>query len=241
MTIHEELQKTKLGPEYAYLLERQPLLGRFFKKLFEVYCKLLFSLYCPLKVEGKENLPDSSFIFCSNHSSHMDTGVLMIASGLPFEKFAMMAAKEYFFDNKTRRIFLNLLMNLIPIERRTNHISLVKSLAACRDFTINGNRNIIIYPEGTRSLSGLMGKFKKGPAMISSELGIPIVPVFISGTYQAYPKGNILMKPHRLRASIGKPIYPEEYHMNNEVDSHKQIYNDIIEEVEKRIHEMANQ
>jgi len=95
-TIQEALQNAKLGPEYSYLLDPPSLPGRFIKKLFELFCKAVFMSYCPLQVNGRENIPATSFIFCSNHSSHMDSGVLMGASGLPFRQFGLMAAKEYF-------------------------------------------------------------------------------------------------------------------------------------------------
>ena len=240
-TIQEALQNATLGPEYAYLLEPPSLPGRFIKKLFELFCKTVFMSYCPLTVEGRENIPATSFIFCSNHSSHMDSGVLMGASGLPFRQFGMMAAKEYFFKNNVRRISLNLLMNLIPIDRKTNHVTLVQSLAACRDFTRNGNRNIIIYPEGTRSKTGKMAKFKKGPAMIATELGIPIVPAYIDGSYQAMPKGSKFIRPGKLHVSIGKAIDPDDFREQDDSGSHKHIYDRITEVLESSIHQLMEQ
>lgn len=237
-TIQEALQNARLGPEYAYLLERPSLAGRFIKKLFEIFCKTVFISYCPLTVEGRENIPATSFIFCSNHSSHMDSGVLMGASGLPFRQFGMMAAKEYFFKNNVRRISLNLLMNLIPIDRKTNHVTLVQSLAACRDFTRNGNRNIIIYPEGTRSVTGNMARFKKGPAMIATELGIPIVPAYINGTYQAMPKGSKFIRPRKLHVVIGTAIDPGNYQETDAAGSHKHVYDRITADLENSIHQL---
>ena len=76
-TIQSELESAVLSPEYFYILEKPSLLSRAIKKIFEIYCKILFKIYCPLKVKGKENIPGSSFIFCSNHNSHMDSGVLI--------------------------------------------------------------------------------------------------------------------------------------------------------------------
>lgn len=240
-TIQEALQHARLGPEYSYLIEQPSLAGRFIKKLFEIFCKTVFASYCPLTVEGAKNIPATSFIFCSNHCSHMDSGVLMGASGMPFKQFGMMAAKEYFFSNTIRRVLLNLLMNLIPIDRKTNHVTIVESLSACREFVKNGNRNIIIYPEGTRSLTGKMGRFKKGPAMIATELGIPLVPVYISGTYRAMRKGSRFIKPARIHVRIGKPIHPSEYIDDESTGSRKHIYNLITQELERRVHQLAEE
>lgn len=171
----------------------------------------------------------------------MDSGVLMGASGQPFRNFGLMAAKEYFFANHVRRISLLLLMNLIPIDRKTNHVTIIQSLAACRDFMNNGNRNIIIYPEGTRSMSGEMARFKKGPAMIATELDVPLVPVHIRGTYATMAKGSRFIKPGRISVRIGQPIYPREYRQGNDEESNKQLYAIITKELEKRVHELKAQ
>ncbi len=211
-SLKDALAKTKLGPEYAYLSQPLTLFERTAKKVFEWYCKALFTLYCPLQVQGRENIPQSPFIFCSNHNSHMDTGVLMRCSGLPVKNFGMMAAADYFFENKSRKFFLGSLMNLIPVNRKSTYKSMVETIAACREFTKDRSRNIIIYPEGTRSLTGQIQNFKHGAAMISSELSLPIVPVYIKGTYASWPKGNSFMKPGKLQAAIGQPIFPQQFH-----------------------------
>ena len=240
-TIQEALRNARLGPEYSYLLEPPSLPGRFVKKLFELFCKAVFMRYCPLQVTGRENIPATSFILCSNHSSHMDSGVLMGAAGLPFRQFGLMAAKEYFFGNTIRRVSLNLLMNLIPIDRKTSHVALVQSLAACREFVSNGNRNIIIYPEGTRSRTGQMARFKKGPAMIATELGIPIVPAYIEGTYAAMPKGSKFIKPGRIHVRIGTAIDPGAYTGMDDSGTHKHIYDRITGDLEHCVRQLMQQ
>jgi long-chain acyl-CoA synthetase len=170
----------------------------------------------------------------------MDSGILMVASGLPFKNFAMMAAKDYFFDNNKRKYYLNLLMNLIPIDRDADRKSIIDYLAACREFTKNGNRSLIIYPEGTRSKTGKIQSFKKGPAMISAEIGIPIVPAYISGSFKAWPKGKIFMKPSTITIRIGKPISPDIYICDDKDESSFSAYKKITRELEKSVHELKN-
>jgi len=239
-SIRSELESAVVPSEYSHVLKKPNLLDISIKKTFEIYCKLLFTFYCPLTIKGRENIPASSFIFCSNHNSHMDSGILMVASGMPFKNFAMIAAKDYFFDSNKRN-YLSLLMNLIPIERNADRKSIIDYLTACREFTRNGNRNLIVYPEGTRSLTGKIQVFKKGPAMISAELNLPIVPAFISGSFKAWPKGKVFMKPSKLKIIIGKPIYPDEYIYNNEMEGNNfQAYKKITEELTKRIHRLSS-
>jgi len=239
-SIRSELENAVVSPEYSHVLKKPSFLGKLIKKIFEIYCKILFTFYCPLKVSGRENIPkSSSFIFCSNHNSHMDSGVLMVASGLPFKNFAMMAAKDYFFGSDKRKYYLNLLMNLIPIDRDADKKSIINYLAACREFTKSGNRSLIIYPEGTRSKTGMIQPFRKGPAMISAELGLPIVPAYIKGTFNAWPKGKMFMKPSMISIKIGKPVYPNDFFCNDENNSSNfQSYRKITDELERRVHKL---
>ena len=224
------------NPKYSYLLGNQPFFYKVFKVLFYFYSKLVFSTYAPLSVFGKENIPKSSFIFCSNHCSHMDSAALMYAGGEDFDQYGMVAAKDYFFDNKSRNNFLSRLMNLIPADRGASRESIVRLMVACREFTSHRNRSIIIYPEGTRSLSGDMSTMKKGAAMIATELNLPIVPVYIDGTFRAYPKGVKIIRPTRVRIYIGEAIDPHRFAEEN--GGGRSIYTAITTEMESRIRKM---
>ncbi len=126
-------------------------------------------------------------------------------------------------------------MNLIPVNRKSTYKSMVEAMAACREFTKDRSRNIIIYPEGTRSLTGQIQNFKHGAAMISTELNLPIVPVYIKGTYDSWPKGKSFMKPRRLQAAIGQPIFPEQF--NHEAKNGKPMsgYRLLTTKLEKSI------
>jgi long-chain acyl-CoA synthetase len=170
----------------------------------------------------------------------MDSGVLMVSSGIPFKNFAMMAAKDYFFDNEKRKYYLNLLMNLIPVDRDADRKSMIEYLVACREFTKNGMRNLIMYPEGTRSLTGKIQPFKKGPAMVAVELGLPIVPAYIKGARNAWPKGKIFMNPKKISIKIGEVIHPEEFKCSesNIENTNFIMYKKITEELEKRVNQL---
>jgi len=170
----------------------------------------------------------------------MDSGVLMIASGKGFKNFAMIAAKDYFFENKTRKFFINILMNLIPVDRKSNRKTITEYLVACREFVNKNQRSLVIYPEGTRSTTGELQPFKRGLAIVSVELGIPILPAYIDGTHKAFPKGRNTMKPVKLSIDIGKPIYPEEFLKNaeNSTEVNFSSYAKVTKELENRIHKL---
>lgn len=206
--------------------------------LFTWFCKMIFKFYCPLTIQGKENLPPPPFIICSNHCSHMDTPVLMLATGLSFHRFGMIAAKDYFFDNTRRKRFLNLFMNLIPINRKCTKTSIINDLTHCKQFVQAKANNLIIYPEGSRSLSGDMRRFKGGIALIACELNLPIVPVHIKGTHQTMPKGQNFPLPGKISAVVGKPIYINP--SMGEITQQKPIvfYRQLTENLETQIKEL---
>jgi len=201
-----------------------------------LFCKFFFKFYCPLKVDGQEYLPKTPFILCSNHNSHMDTPVLMLATGLPFKSFGMVAAKDYFFDNRLRKAIVNAIMNLIPIDRKVSRESLSNNIAACKNFVENRGHHLIIYPEGTRSLSGEIQSFKRGPAMIASELAMPLVPVYIDGTYQSLGKGSFFPKLGKIYVRIGPPIFATQ-------DKNKitQLLEDSVKQLKECVQNEANE
>ena len=241
-SFRDALENYQLDPKYDYLYRRRSISGRLVKSAFELYCRLFFRVYCPLKIEGRDRLPASPYILCGNHNSHMDSALLMLAAGTGFHGFAMTAAKDYFFNNASRRFFLNLFMNLIPIERKFSHESFVEYLAATRAFLDVGDRNLIIYPEGTRSLDGKMGRFKRGPAVVAVELGIPIVPACIEGSHRCWPKGKGFIRPGGVKVTIGEPVYPDSAAVAASADSPSAPFDEyrrLIAEVETRVGELC--
>ena len=107
------------NPKYSYLTKAQPFFFRIWKKLFYYYCKVVFTFYTPLTINGRKNLPKDAAIFCSNHNSHMDVALISAAVGKSFNYFGMLAAIDYWFDSSAKRILTNLIMNLIPISRNS--------------------------------------------------------------------------------------------------------------------------
>ena len=71
-------------PKYSHLLKRQSFYLRIGKTILYNWAKFIFSWYTPIKVFGRENIPDSSFIYCSNHNAHLDVIALSIAANKKF-------------------------------------------------------------------------------------------------------------------------------------------------------------
>jgi 1-acyl-sn-glycerol-3-phosphate acyltransferase len=180
------------------------------RRLFEFFARSAFRWYCPLRVTGRDHLPPLPFIVCSNHASHMDSVALMAATGLPFDRFAMLAASDYFFRNAIVYRLFSAMVQLIPINRSGRGGALAQTIALCRRFLDGGKRGLIIFPEGTRSTSGAIAPFKRGISVLSTELELPIVPVYVAGTDARMPKGRLFPLPGAIQVHIGSPIQPDE-------------------------------
>lgn len=206
-------------------------------KPFEVFCKTVFKIYCPLSIAGRENLPEPPFLICSNHASHLDSAMLMAATGYPFKKIGLVAAKEYFFD-QSHRYYLHFMMNLIPIARGMGARAIKDSIIACRSFLESGGYTIIIYPEGTRSMTGKIARFKEGAAILSHDLDIPLVPACVIGSNLTLPKGAYMIRPQKIGVRFGKPFKVTDWLSFDEKGDRKAVFNAYREatmELERRV------
>ena len=203
------------NPKYSYLTLKQSIFFRFWKKFFYWYCNTVFTLYTPVKINGRKNIPSGSAIFCSNHNSHMDVALISSAAGRSFNHFGMLAAIDYWFESKTKKFLTNLVMNLIPIARKASGkksgISFSDTITLSKHFMENGSRNIVIFPEGSRGEPDTMKPFRNGAARFALALNRPIVPIYINGSSRAWPKGKIFMRPTKITINILEPIYPNDY------------------------------
>ncbi len=174
--------------------------------MFEGFCRMFFTCYCPLTVEGRCHIPDEPFLLCSNHTSHVDSAALMTASGRSFHSLALLGASDYFFQSRRVRWSVSPLMNVIPIERRPGSKSLAACLAACRRFLEQTGGGLILYPEGTRSPDGEMHAFKTGAGLFAVDLGVPVVPAYIEGTHRILPKGQCVPRSGPVSVRFGEAL-----------------------------------
>jgi 1-acyl-sn-glycerol-3-phosphate acyltransferase len=177
--------------------------------IIESFCKLIFKLYTPVYVYGKENLLECGYILSSNHCSHLDSAILMYASGNSFDNFGLLAAFDYWYKSSRFLALLHFILNFIPISRvKDEQFSLRKTLTICRDF-IEQKKILIMYPEGTRSTNGqLKLPLQRGIIKFSKMMNVPIIPAYIYGTFVAFPKGSKFIKPNKIYVFIGEPIFP---------------------------------
>lgn len=152
-----------------------------------------------LTIEGQENIPDHPFIVVSNHQSHMDIVVLLF--GLR-RKTAFIAKEELMkvpvlgWDIKAQG---HIAINRFDPRAAVTELKRVEKL-------MEGGKSFILFPEGTRSLTGEVGPFKKGAFMMAANTGTQLLPCSISGTWNILNKTSLKMHPGAIHLRIGKPI-----------------------------------
>ena len=161
-------------------------------------------LYHRLSIHGRENLPaHGSFVLVANHASHLDT--LCLLSALPLAKLHRAfpaAAQDYFFVSVPRLMLAAVVVNSLPFDRQTNPLH---SLHLCRRLLDNPGNILLIFPEGTRSVTGEIAEFKPGVGLFLAETDIPAIPCYLEGAHKAWPKGAWFPRPRRVRLTIGTP------------------------------------
>lgn len=171
--------------------------------------------YASVEVRGRERLTplDGPAIFVANHSSHVDTPVLLRALPARWRRrTAVTAAADYFYSSRMLGSAVSLAFGTVPLERRGGGGT--RSTAGLGPL-VEAGWSLVVFPTGTRSRDGRVGRLRPGAAILAAQHGLPIVPVHISGTRAAMPVGSGWMsRPpgggplarHRIGLTFGAPI-----------------------------------
>ena len=168
--------------------------------------RAFFRLYFRFHTSGIKNLPNGPFILASNHQSFFDG--MFVASLLRYHQ----VRGTYFYakEKHVHRPWIKFLANRNNIIVMDMNRDLKTSIQKMGE-VLRRRKNLIIFPEGTRTINGHLGDFKKTFAILSSELKVPVVPVSITGAFEALPRGSFFPKPwKRIKVEFLAPIYPED-------------------------------
>lgn len=146
-------------------------------------------LWAPTRIEGRDALDgvEGPVLFAVNHVSHLDTSLVL--RSLPWRwrrRTAVAAARDFFFKSRRQGFVAGLAFNAFPVSRNAN---LWPPLDQFRFLTGRG-WSVVVYPEGTRSITGEILPFKAGIGLLAVQLGLPVVPVRIHGLASVLPKGR---------------------------------------------------
>ncbi|HYZ30258.1 MAG TPA: 1-acyl-sn-glycerol-3-phosphate acyltransferase [Thermoleophilaceae bacterium] len=179
----------------------------------------LIGMYARLDVFGRERFGDvpPPVVLVANHSSHLDTPTILRALPLEWrQRTAVAAAADYFYKKRAVANAVALMFNTVPIMRRGGG-GVGNGAFDHVDRLIDQRWNLLIFPEGTRSRDGSLGRLRSGAAVIAQAHGIPIVPIRVKGTHDAMPPGRnwpkrvrgFFSRRHRVEVHFGPPIFPQ--------------------------------
>ncbi|HZR55840.1 MAG TPA: AMP-binding protein [Terriglobales bacterium] len=179
-------------------------LDKFFLFVLMRIIKVLSLVFFRLQVRGLDKLPaDGPFIISSNHQSYLDPIIMSsVFRWRMFKEMFAVGTSEIFGSGPMR--LLARWLRVVVVDPDANLIPAMRAGA----FGLRSGRILVLYPEGERSIDGSPKIFKKGVAILSTHLQVPIVPVAIEGFHDAWPRGKSFQKFARLKIKFGEPIYP---------------------------------
>ena len=148
--------------------------------------------------------PARTYIFMSNHVSNLDPPITVPL--IPRRTSVMVKRELFSYPILGRAMRIG---SLVPVDRG-NRDAGIESVKIAKQVVQQGI-NMTIYVEGHRSLDGKLLPFKKGPFYLVMECGVPVVPVTITGTHYAMPKGRFAIKPGIARVIFHPPIEPADF------------------------------
>ena len=165
-----------------------------------LWCRVvLFVAGVRLVVRGLENVPsEGTFVLVSNHASHLDVPVLVVA----WPRSVRFVAKESLFRIPLFGQALRAAGH-IPVVRSDPdqaRAALARAVAPLQQWT-----SVLFFAEGTRSPDGRLQPFKKGCLAMAEAAGVPILPVAVGGTHRVLPKGHLRFRGGRVAAVFGFP------------------------------------
>ena len=191
------------------------ILYRFFKPLIFILFKILFLI----RVKGRENIPgNGGFILASNHQSFLDPVLLGMAS----PRILRFMARDDLFKP---RWFAWLITTLgaFPVKRNKPDKGAIKRTLEL----LRAGEAVLIFPEGTRSRDGDIGKGHPGCIWIARLGNVPLIPARIDGAFRALPVDSIFIRPYPIKVSFGPPFYPQRYSNLRE----EEIVEKLMEEI----------
>jgi 1-acyl-sn-glycerol-3-phosphate acyltransferase len=170
---------------------------------------LLAKIFFGFSVKGVENFPKTgSIVIACNHASYLDPPLVALA--MPRKIYSL--ARKTLFKNAWFAAFITY-YGACPVSHN-NAKGMLTALRLLRE-----DKPLLLFPEGTRTVDGKLQPIKSGAAWLAVHGKCSIIPVWIAGTYEAYPKGGKFPKMAKITIDIGKPFNPTDMGGMNEEET----------------------
>jgi 1-acyl-sn-glycerol-3-phosphate acyltransferase len=179
--------------------------------------RLMLRIWDRFEIHDPENVPSvGGCIIASNHVSYLDPPA--VAVGIKHRVVHFMA-RDTLFSSPLARWFLTG-VQVMPMDRTRGDVGALRKGIA----TLKSGKVLGLFPEGTRSPNGEMQGAKGGIGFLISKANVQVVPAYVDGSFQAFPKGAKRIKRGKVRVFYGKPIEPSEFAaLGTDRDSYERI------------------
>lgn len=190
-------------------------------------CSIWVRRYLNAKVVGRSSVPaKGSFIFASNHASYLDPILL----GTSIHRSLNYMAQEGLFEKG----FFGWAMPRVqafPVKRGEGDLGAIRQALKL----LKTGKPLVMFPEGTRTENRELQAGKPGIGFIVARSGVPVVPAYIEGSFDALPKGVKTLKRHQIKVYIGKPMHFEHYISERRDPNDRAVYQKISDEIMAQI------
>ena len=195
------------------------------------FFKAFFRLFLDFKVTGRENVPNKgAFLFVSNHVSFFDP--ILLGASL-YRSLNYMARDTLFktrWSSETMRT-----VHAFPVKRGRGDLSAIREALRI----LRTGRPLVMFPEGTRAKDKHLRRAKPGAGFIAVRSGVPVIPAYVWGSFEALPRGWKTFRPHPVRVYIGKPVYVKDRAQSTEYRVQgKEVYQCVSDEMMKGVGEL---
>ena len=193
--------------------------------------RLLFRLFCRLRVHGIDHVPDRGpYLITPNHASYIDG--FAIGATLPFRmvRHLYFLGFQQFFQNPVSAMF-GTAFRVIHVDADTYLFQALRAAA----HVLQQGEILCIFPEGARSIDGEIKPFKKGVAILAKELNRPLLPARLIGSFEIWPRGESFPRPHPLTIIFGPPVTVEELLSQEPIPPEADLYEVITARLRDRV------
>ncbi len=168
-------------------------------RVVSLLCRLLLRF----RVEGVENLPAPPYLLCPNHASYLDGFLMACAVPYRVSRSAFLLANVDYFRGPvmSRLARWSKIVTLNPDRG-------VRSALRLAAEGLRRGMILCVFPEGERSIDGTVKEFRKGPAILATQLGVRVVPVGIRGAWDVWHRGSNRIRLHAVSVRFGEPLDP---------------------------------
>lgn len=149
----------------------------------------------------EHRIEDGPALIASNHASYFDPPFV----GIAYDRPVHFVARQSLFAPGLPAAILRR-CNAIPINRERADLATIRRIIS----VLREGHRVVIFPEGTRSRDGRIGKAEAGVGMIVAKAGVPVQPVRLFGSFEALPRGALFPRPTTVRLVIGEPLQPDD-------------------------------